>query len=291
MSARLTTARPVHSLWVPHVTEVQGGQVQPEAGAGVAVEVDDPPVGGEGEAQPVVVDGLPVGGGYGGLDGEQQRGGAEQPAQQGSGGGHAADGYQTARPSTVRRFPPDGPSGLGRIGRVRGHPPGRSRGSAPPLLPELDERQARPPPSPVGHHPHERIELGPVVRYAAQAREAALGGVTTRSAPTARSTPTPGARDPVRRPVRRPPAGTAGTATWPRAPIAPRRGPGSRRVEGAAEASCVGFGRPFSSSRSGRPAAQPPGAEPGQQTGEREEDPRLDPLEGPIAVGGLVVDR
>ncbi len=77
------------------MAEVQGGQVETDAGAGIAVEVDDPPVGGDGDAQPVVVDGLPVGGGTGGRGGEQQ-GSAEQAAQQGTGGGHDPDGYQTA---------------------------------------------------------------------------------------------------------------------------------------------------------------------------------------------------
>lgn len=138
------------------VAQVQGGQVQPEAGAGVAVEVDDPPVGGEGEAQPVVVDGLPVGGGYGGLDGQQQGGGAEQPVQQGSGGGHAADGYQTARPSTVRRTTPDGPSGVGR------------------LVPVLPARGALHFPVGAPHHPHERTGPGPVVRQVTAGAHRAL---------------------------------------------------------------------------------------------------------------------
>lgn len=84
--------------------EVQGGQVEAHARVGVLVEVDDPPVGGEGDAQAAVVDG-PAGvvvAGAGGVDGigggvldGQQQGGAEQAAQQGSDGSHDPDGYQT----------------------------------------------------------------------------------------------------------------------------------------------------------------------------------------------------
>jgi len=49
-------------------------------------------------------------------------------------------------------------------------------------------------------------------------------------------------------------------------------------------------GRSKAPTPSGPPAAEPPGAEPGQGDGEGQEDPGLDPLQGPVAVGGLVGD-